>query len=345
MPEPIIRPLLENAVAAGATDIHLVPGLPIMHRLQGELQSTDDTVLTANGARELCYSLLTDAQIAAFETDIDLDLIRTFGAKSLRVNLHVADESVGAVIRVLDHTPLPLEQLRRPNVVTRFCHRDKGLVLITGTRGQGKTTTLAAMVDYINRHYRKHIISIEDPIEYFHTNKLSVVQQREIGRDTRSFERGLRAALRMDPNVIVIGEMRDFDSIKIALAAAESGVLVLSTLHTMSIDKILEHVFSYVPSEKEGQIRMMLAESLLGVIHQELLPTVTGNKRVATEILVNTHAIRNLIRNHQTDHLKSYITMGQQNHEMRAMKASLDELFEAGEIDEVTYERTLRNYA
>ena len=345
MPDPLIRPLLDRAVAVGATDVHLVPGMPIMYRLQGELRSTDDTVLTAASSRDLCYSLLSREQIEAFERELDLDLIRTFGENRFRVNLHFTGEAVGAVIRVLDHEPLALEHLKLPNIVTRFCNRDKGLVLITGTTSQGKTTTLAAMVDYINRHYRKHIISIEDPIEYVHTNKQSVVRQREIGRDTLSFDKGLRAALRMDPNVIVIGEMRDFDSIKIALAAAESGVLVLSTLHTMSIDKILERVFSYVPNEEEGQIRMMLAEALLGVIHQELLPTVAGAKRVATEILVNTHAIRNLIRKRETYHLKSYITMGQKNHDMRAMKASLDELFEAGEIDEVTYERTLRNYA
>ena len=242
MPDSLIRPILERAVAEGATDVHLIAGLPIMYRLQGELRSNDDTILTPAGARDLCYSLLNDAQIAAFESDLDLDVIRTFGDKRFRVNLHFADETVGAVIRVLDHEPLPLETLKPPPVVTGFCNRDKGLLLITGTTSQGKTTTLAAMVDYINRHYRKHIINIEDPVEYVHSNKQSVVRQREIGRDTHSFERGLRAALHMAPNVIVIGEMRDFDSIKIALAA-ESGVLVLSILHTMFIDKILERVF------------------------------------------------------------------------------------------------------
>ena len=166
------------------------------------------------------------------------------------------------------------------------------------------------MVDYINRNKNSHIITIEDPIEYIHDSKLSLVRQREIGEDTRDFERGLKAALRQDPDVVVIGEMRDYESIKIALTAAETGVLVLSTIHTISVDKIIERLFSYVPPDQDAQIRMMLSEALLGIVHQELLPTLSGGKRVATEILINTQAIKHTLRRKETYFLKSYIQSG-----------------------------------
>jgi twitching motility protein PilT len=246
--------------------------------------------------------------------------------------------------RILSYTPMPLEEIRLPGIVTKLCMRDKGLILITGTTSQGKTTTLSALVDYINRHKNRHIVTIEDPIEYMHTNKQSVVRQREVGRDTIDFERGMKAALRQDPDVIVIGEMRDYESIRIALTAAETGVLVLSTLHAISIDKILDRLFSYVPPEQERQIRMMLSEVLLGVIHQELLSTISGNKRVACEILVNTHAIRNILRRPETYLLKNYIQTSEKKHGMRTMKKSLDELLSAREITQDLYNKILVNY-
>ena len=218
-----------------------------------------------------------------------------------------------------------------------------GLILITGSTSQGKTTTLSAMIDYINRTQRRHVITIEDPIEYVHRNKKSVIRQREVGKDTQTFARGLRAALRQDPDVIAIGEMRDYDTIKIALTAAETGVLVLSTLHIISIDKIIERLLAYAPDGSDGHIRTLLAESLRGIIHQELLPTKDGGKRIACEILVATDAVRNVMRNRGTFHLRNVITTGQR-FGMQTMKASLDQLHEPGIITDAVYNGVLEAY-
>ncbi len=335
--------ILNEGVTQGATDIHIIARMPIMYRIGGELRALDDTLLLPESTRSLCYALLNKSQIAEFEQTLDLDLIKTFEKNRFRINLSFSKDTVGAVIRVLSYAPMPLEDLKLPSTVTSMCLRDKGLFLITGTTSQGKTTTLSGMVDYINRHRNKHIVTIEDPIEYVHENKRSIVRQREIGKDTQSFETGLKAALRQDPDVIVIGEMRDYESMKIALAAAETGVLVLSTLHTMSLDKIIERMFSYVPADQEGQFRMMLSEVLLGVIHQELLPTLDGGKRVACELLVNTQAVRYTLRRKETYYLKTFLQTGR-SQGMCTMKNSLDELLEDEEISQQTYESVLVNY-
>lgn len=339
-----ISEILKHAVRQNATDVHILAGLPVMFRVQGDLVPGSEQVLTPQSTRKLCYELMSEDQRAALETDLDLDFIKSFGSNRFRINVSYNRDAVGAVIRILDQKPMALEEIRLPPIVAGMCHRDKGLILITGTTSQGKTTTLSAMVDYINRNRNKHIVTIEDPIEYFHENKNSVIRQREIGKDTKSFESGLKAALRQDPDVIVIGEMRDFSSIRIALTAAETGVLVLSTLHALSIDKILERLFSYVPMEQENQIRMMLSEALLGVIHQELLPTISGGKRVACEILLNTQAVQYTLRRRETYFLKSLIVTSQKSHEMRTMQASLDELLEAGEISRNIYDQVRINY-
>lgn len=340
-----IEDILAKAVATGATDIHMVAKQPITFRIAGGLEPMDDTVLQPESCNQLCLSLLSDLERGMFEVEHDIDVIRTFGKNRFRINLSYSNNQIGAVIRVLNFEPLPLDALHLPPVIKSICQRDKGIFLVTGTTSQGKTTTLSAMVDYINRHRNHHIVTIEDPIEYVHKNKRSIVRQREIGKDTKSFETGLKAALRQDPDVIVIGEMRDYDSIKIALTAAETGMLVLSTLHTRSIDKIIERLFSYVPSDQEGQIRMMLSESLLGAIHQELLPTVSGGKRVACEVLIATQAIRHTIRRPESFFLKSYIQTGEKVHGMRTMRRSLEELLEADEITQQVFDETLRNYS
>ena len=339
-----IEAILKEAVRQEATDIHIMSGMPVMYRIAGDLRALDDTVLLPSSTKSLCYALLSEEQIRAFEKDRDLDIIETQGRHRFRINLSFAKENIGAVIRVLNYAPIPLEELMLPPVITTICARDKGLFLITGTTSQGKTTTLSGMVDYINRNRNKHIVTIEDPIEYVHENKKSIIRQREIGRDTQSFERGLKAALRQDPDIIVIGEMRDYDSIKIALTAAETGVLVLSTLHAMSIDKIIERLFSYVPAGEDARIRMMLSEVLLGVIHQELIPTRYGKKRVACEILMNTQAVRHTLRRKESYFLKSFIQTGMKSHGMRTMKYSLDELLEAEEISQQIYDEVLINY-
>jgi twitching motility protein PilT len=295
-------------------------------------------------AKHLSYSLLTDEQIARFEAELDFDLMMALPDQSrYRVNISYNNGQVGTVIRLLPSEPLPLERIRLPKLVNKLLRARKGLVLVTGSTSQGKTTTLASIVDAINRRHQKHVVTIEDPIEYLHRNKSSVVRQREVGRDTRSFNQGLRAALRQDSDVIAIGEMRDYDTIKIALTAAETGVLVLSTLHIISIDKIIERLLAYAPEGQENQTRTLLAEALLCIIHQELLPTVNGGKRVACELLVATNAVRNLIRNRGTFHLRSVVATGAR-FGMKTMKASLDELLEQGEITDSLHRLVLENY-
>jgi twitching motility protein PilT len=260
-----------------------------------------------------------------------------------RVNVSFNDGDVGGVIRLLSAEPIPLDRLYLPEVVERLTRARKGLILITGSTSQGKSTTMAAMIDSINRNARRHVVTIEDPIEYVHANKSSIVRQREIGKDTRSFARGLRAALRQDPDVIAIGEMRDYETIKIALTAAETGVLVLSTLHIISIDKIIERLLAYAPDGSDGHMRALLAEALLGVIHQELLPARNGGKRVACETLVATDAVRNVMRKRGTFHLRNVITTGQR-FGMQTMKFSLDQLLAEGMIEQSVYEAVLENY-
>lgn len=336
--------ILAAARQRRATDIHIVAGSPVLFRVEGELLPATKETLTPKLARDISYALLTPEQIAEFETERDIDFMLTDADRNRhRVNISFNDGCVGAVIRLLPSDPVPLETLKLPEIVTRVTKARKGLILITGSTSQGKTTTMTAMIDYINRNSRKHVVTIEDPIEYVHTNKNSIVRQREIGKDTRSFIRALRAALRQDPDVIAIGEMRDYDTIKIALTAAETGVLVMSTLHVITIDKIIERLLSYAPDGGDGHIRTLLAEALLCIIHQELLPTIDGGKRVAAETLVATDAVRNVLRNRKTFHLRNAITTGQR-YGMQSMKASLDALRDEGVINESVYNGILESY-
>jgi len=339
-----IQDILRRAREKKATDVHIVAGSPVLLRIEGELLPITREPLSREQARQLCYSLLTPTQIAEFEEKLDLDFMTSDADhERYRVNVSYNDGDVGVVIRLLAAAPLPLETLHLPEIVGKLARARKGLVLITGSTSQGKTTTMAAMIDLINRTARKHIITIEDPIEYVHVNRMSVVRQREVGKDTQSFARGLRAALRQDPDVIAIGEMRDYETIKIALTAAETGVLVLSTLHIISIDKIIERLLSYAPDGSDGHMRALMAEALIGVVHQELVPTVDGGKRAACETLVVTDAVRNILRKRGTFHLRNLITTGQR-YGMQTMKASLDELREQGLIAEAVYSAVLESY-
>ncbi|MBN2560743.1 MAG: PilT/PilU family type 4a pilus ATPase [Phycisphaerae bacterium] len=339
-----IQGILKAARAKRATDIHIVAGSPVLLRVEGQLVPVTQGALSAKATKEASYSLLTEAQIAEFEEAFDIDFMMPDEERNrYRVNISYNDGAVGAVIRLLPSQPMPLEQLRLPELVGRLTQARKGLILITGSTSQGKTTTMAGMIDAINQHFRKHVVTIEDPIEYVHANKNSIIRQREVGKDTKSFARGLRAALRQDPDVIAIGEMRDYDTIKTALTAAETGVLVFSTLHIISIDKIIERLLSYAPDGSDGHIRALMAEALLGVVHQELLPTVDGGKRVACETLVATDAVRNVMRKRGTFHLRNMITTGQR-FGMVPMKASLDQLHDQGAITDQVYETVLESY-
>jgi twitching motility protein PilT len=337
------RQLLEYAQAQGATDIHICAGAPVLFRIGGKLVPATKEKLTAEQSRDIAYDLLTAEQQRQLEERLDYDLMLATEGGRYRINVGYFDSTVGATIRILPTSARSIEELHLPDVVKELAHRRKGLVLITGATSQGKTTTMTAMIDEVNTNSEKHIITIEDPIEYTHINKTGVVRQREIGRDTQSFQSGLRAALRQDPDVIAIGEMRDYETIKIALTAAETGVLVLSTLHVISIDKILERLLSYAPAQDEGQLRFLLAEALQGAIHQELVPTVDGKQRVACEALVVTSAARNIIRRKGGFFLRSVIETGKKLG-MITMEESVNTLLEKKIISEGVAKSILANY-
>lgn len=339
-----IHAILDEARAANATDVHIMAQSPVYFRVDGDLQPFSDEIITASMARHLACALLSEPQIASLDEHLDLDFMCVDpGQQRYRVNVGWFNGATGATIRLLPNRPLPIEDLKLPPIVEEMTHRGKGLILITGSTSQGKTTTMASMVDAINRHSRKHIVTIEDPIEYLHTNLRSLVRQREVGRDTKSFSSGLRAALRQDPDVLLIGEMRDYDTIETALRAAETGVLVLSTMHILSIEKLMDRLLAYVPPGRENMIRTMTAESLLAVIHQELLPTIDGGKRVAAEVLVGTRAVRNQIRGGTDLQLRTSLLSGR-DVGMTTMAASLQGLLAEGVISEGIYENAAKNY-
>jgi len=337
------KQLLEHAKANDATDIHICAGAPVLFRVGGELIPVTKETLTVEQSRDISLELLTEEQRARFEENLDYDLMLADESGRYRINIGYFNGAVGATIRILPTRPRTVKELFLPDIVRGLAHRTKGLVLITGSTSQGKTTTMAAMIDQINTTSKKHIITIEDPIEYVHTNKSGIVRQREVARDTQSFYTGLRAALRQDPDVIAIGEMRDYETIKIALTAAETGVLVLSTLHVISIDKILERLLSYTAASDEGQLRFLLAESLQGIIHQELLPTADGERRVACEILVVTNATKNIIRRKGGYFLRNVIETGKK-HGMMTMVESVNHLLEKKIITEGVAKSVLVNY-
>jgi twitching motility protein PilT len=338
-----IHEVLRHARAHKVSDIHVAPGAPILFRIAQRLVPATSKPVTSKQSERLSLELLNEHQLAQFRKNLDFDYMAIDDYGRYRVNVGYFDGDVGTVIRILAQRPKTLAELKLPDVVRDLGAATKGLVLLTGSASQGKTTTMTAIIDEINSTQTRHIITIEDPIEYLHTNKKGLVRQRQIGRDTADFNSGLRAALRQNPDVVAIGEMRDFETIKIALTAAETGCLVLSTLHIMSIDKILERLLSFVPTEDEGHIRYTLADTLVGIIHQELVPTRDGGKRVAAEILVVNQATKHIIRNRGTFFLRNVITTGRK-FGMVAMQTSLQNLVDEGAITPETMADVMVNY-
>ena len=339
-----IHGILDEARESNATDVHIMAHSAILFRIDGELQPYSDEVLSASLARHLACGLLSQDQVVALDENLDIDFMCVdTDQQRYRVNVGLFNGATGATIRLLPNKPIPLEELKLPWVVEEMTRRGKGLILVTGSTSQGKTTTMASMVDAINRHSRKHIITIEDPIEYVHVNNQSLVRQREVGRDTKTFASGLRAALRQDPDVLLVGEMRDYDTIETALRAAETGVLVLSTLHIVSVEKLMDRLLSFVPHGREPMIRAMTSESLQCVIHQELLPTIDGGKRVACEVLVGTRAVKNQIRTGTDLQLRTTMMSGREVG-MTTMSNSLDGLLAEGVITEGVYQNVLKDY-
>jgi twitching motility protein PilT len=285
--------------------------------------------LSRADTKRLIYSLLTDPQKAQFERELELDMsIDVMGLGRLRINIHLQRGSVEGAFRLVPGRVRPLDELGLPPVVVELASKPDGLVLITGPTGAGKTTTLAAMIDLINHQRRHHIIIIEDPIEYLHHNYLSIIKQREVYSDTKSFANALVRALRQDPNVIVVGEMRDLETISIALTAAETGPLVLATLHTSGAAQTIDRILDVFPPHRQDEVKIQLADCLQGIVSQQLLPRADGQGRVlAYEIMMGTPAVRNLIREHATEQISTVLQTGAQ-HGMMTMDACIKNLYD-----------------
>jgi twitching motility protein PilT len=313
----------------GASDLHVTTGSPPQLRIDGELVPLRTDALTPVDTKQLCYSVLTDAQKLRFEEDQELDL--SFGVKGLarfRCNLFVQRGAVAGAFRLVPFNIMPLEELGVPKVVADLCERPRGLVLVTGPTGSGKSTTLASMVDRINTRHRSHIVTIEDPIEFLHPHKSSLVNQREVGSDTQGFGKALRHILRQDPDVVLIGEMRDLETIEAAMTISETGHLCLATLHTTSAVGSINRIIDVFPPHQQSQIRAVLSFVLEGVVSQTLIPRASGSGQVlCAEVMIPTPAIRNLIREDKLHQVYSQMQIGQSKHGMMTMNQSLCDLF------------------
>jgi twitching motility protein PilT len=329
-----IKELLHHAVEKGASDLHITQDLPPMLRIDGELHATRYDVLNRETTKKMVYGLLNDDQKVRFEEQLELDLSLFIpGLCRFRVNVHMQKGSVEAAFRVIPNIIKSIAELELPPIIGELARRPNGLVLVTGPTGVGKTTTLAAMVDLVNSERRCLIVSIEDPIEYVHQHKKSVVKQREVGIDTRSFASALKYALRQDPNVILVGEMRDLETISTAITAAETGHLVLSTLHTPDAPQTIDRLIDIFPPHQQEQIKVQLSGCVQGIICQQLLPKKDKKGRLpACEIMIGTSAVRSLIREHKTEQLMTVIQTGGQ-YGMTTMDKAIKNLYLKGLID------------
>jgi twitching motility protein PilT len=326
--------LLRYTIEMKASDLHLTAGSPPQVRVHGELQRLEAPDLTPSETKQLAYSVLTDAQKKRFEEALELDF--SFGIRGLarfRCNVFSQRGAVGAVYRVIPEQIRSFKELGLPEVVQTLADRPRGLVLVTGPTGSGKSTTLAAIIDKINAERRQHILTIEDPIEYIHPHKKCLVNQREVLSDTQGFGPALRAALREDPDVVYIGEMRDLETVEAALRIAETGHLTFATLHTNSAAQTINRIVDVFPAHQQTQIRTQLSMVLEGIVCQQLLPRSDGRGRVvAVEILVPTPAIRNLIRDDKVHMIYAAMQAGQEKIGTQTLNQALASLFYAGAI-------------
>ena len=329
-----LRVLLQEMIQRGASDLHLTVGNPAKVRVDGDLQNSRITkVLTPKDTLSLAYSILTENQKKRFETEDELDF--SFGVQNLsrfRGNVYKQRGCVAMAIRQIPYEIISIEKLGLPPIINKLSERPRGMILVTGPTGSGKSTTLAAMVDQINRERKGHIITVEDPIEFIHRHQNCMINQREVGADTKTFSAALKYALRQDPDVILIGEMRDLETIGAALTIAETGHLVLATLHTNSAAESINRIIDAFPSYQQAQVRAQLAFILEGVVTQTLLPRAKGKGRVAAcEIMVCTPAIRAVIRDEKIHQIYSLMQAGKK-HGMQTMNDALQMLYMRGEV-------------
>ncbi len=324
-----LHQLLKAMLEKGASDLHVTTGTSPQLRVDGSLVPLNMPSLSPQETKQTCYSILTDAQKHRFEAQNELDL--SFGVKGLarfRANIFVQRGAIAGVFRIIPYEIRSIDELGVPSVITRIGERPSGLVLLTGPTGSGKSTTLASLIDSINAKTHRHIITIEDPIEYLHPHKGCVVNQREVGADTKSFEAALRYILRQDPDVVLIGEMRDLETIQAALTVSETGHLCFATLHTNSAVQTINRVIDVFPAHQQSQVRMQLSFVLEGVVSQTLLPRANSPGRVmAVEVMVPNPAIRNLIREDKVHQIYSQMQIGQEKFGMQTMNQSLAELY------------------
>lgn len=328
--------LLEVLVQENGSDLHICAGSPPVIRLDGELVRLNYPALMPNDTKELAYSILNEFQKNKFEKDLQIDL--SIGIKGLgrfRVNVYSQREAISCAFRAIPRDIRSFEEAGVPSVIAGLCDKPNGLILVTGATGSGKSSTLATMIDKINREYPKHILTIEDPIEYLHKSKKAIVNQRELGTDFKSFSDALKSSLRQDPDVILVGEMRDRETMELALRAAETGHLVLTTLHTNSCSQTIGRIIDSFPEASQEQVRTQLGMMLQGVISQKLLPKVGGGRILSCEVMVGTPAINSLIRDNKVHQIDSIIQVSRK-YGMMTLNQNLVELIKAGLIHKET---------
>ncbi len=340
-----ITEFLKFTLENKASDLHLSGGNNPMVRIDGLLRRIKPDILNGDDIRGMLFAVMTEEQRSSYERDFEVDFAIAFGPDArFRVNAFTNRSGSAAVFRVIPTVIPSMEQLDLPPVLKRLADLEKGLVLVTGPTGSGKSTTLAAMVDRINEREAVHILTVEDPVEFFHHSKKALVNHREIGNDTKSFARALKSALREDPDVILVGEMRDYETIALALTAAETGHLVFGTLHSNNAAKTIDRIIDVFPAAEKEMVRAMLASSIQGVVAQSLLPKAGGGRCAAFEIMVGTNAVRNLIRENQLAQVYSMIQTGAR-YGMQTMEDSVNDLLSQGLITPETAHNALKSGA
>lgn len=340
-----ITQLLKFTLDNKASDLHLSSSNPPIVRIDGDLQRIKTDSLTGDMIKSMLYSVMTEAQRADYERDYELDFAISFGENArFRVNAFTNRGGSAAVFRVIPTKIPTMEQLGLPPIFRHLAELEKGLVLVTGPTGSGKSTTLASMINHINETAAAHILTVEDPVEFFHPSKKALVNHREVGNDTLSFGRALKSALREDPDIILVGEMRDHETISLALTAAETGHLVFGTLHSNTAAKTIDRIIDVFPAAEKDMVRAMLSSSIQGIISQTLLKKAGGGRVAAHEILVGTNAVRNLVRENQLAQIYSMIQTGSR-YGMQTMEDAVNDLLETGQIDEETAAMALKEGA